>query len=654
MRALAIVLVACGSGYAQTSPNAPDAATMQAIAAKTAELKAVLKGLDYDRSDDESRSRWADVAVYLKAAEWVVKHNEWYTKDTAKQTLVTLYAGLARAKALKEGKTPWLEVRGKPSIRGYMSEIDGSVQPYSVTLPQDFGKDGKKYRLDIVLHGRAPSMTEASFMGSREQAKAGKANDFVVLEPYGRGNNAFRWAGERDVIEASRQFQRDQKDSLDAKRVVLRGFSMGGAGAWHLGLHRPFQFAAMSPGAGFTVTRGYIAKFPQQPDYIERCLHIYDAADYAENLVNIPCVAYSGELDKQRAAVDNIEARLKNFPEKLRYHHIIGTGLQHKQPPEWWAKVDAKICGELAQLQGEPERVRFVTYTTRFSQFEHGQITGLEQHYKKAKVDSQRKDGVQTMTTSNIREFTLYPLYPKPSYIKKVIIDGQKFDVNPDWFMPVLEKIDGQWKLNEFSSRSAKNVKSPGLQGPIDDAFQDAFQVVVPEAKPWFSSVTAATADNAQQFEKNWNKYFRGGLRKETAAEELAVYPDQSKVTVVLFGDPGSNPAIKHYLQDLPMEWTQDKLVVNSKSYDPKTHFPVMIYPHPCRHDGWGINPAYIVLNSGHTFGEDAFKGTNALLYPRLGDWAVMKLAPTKENPQATEVVDAGIFDENWQYEKKK
>ena len=42
-------------------------------------------------------------------------------------------------------------------VRGFFSQIDGSVQPYSVNLPADYGKDkDKPYRLDIVLHPFAP------------------------------------------------------------------------------------------------------------------------------------------------------------------------------------------------------------------------------------------------------------------------------------------------------------------------------------------------------------------------------------------------------------------------------------------------------------------------------------------------------------------
>ena len=47
------------------------------------------------------------------------------------------------------------------------------------------------------------------------------------------------------------------------------------------------------------------------------------------------------------------------------------------------------------------------------------------------------------------------------------------------------------------------------------------------------------------------------------------------------------------------------------------------------------------MLNRGHTFSERQFRGTNALLFPRLGDWAVL----TTDG----EIAAAGIFDENWQ-----
>ena len=61
----------------------------------------------------------------------------------------------------------------------------------------------------------------------------------------------------------------------------------------------------------------------------------------------------------------------------------------------------------------------------------------------------------------------------------------------------------------------------------------------------------------------------------------------------------------------------------------------------------------YVVLNSGHTFHEADYKGTNALLYPRLGDYAVLKLLTTPTAPLGVQVVTSGLFDDFWRLEKK-
>jgi hypothetical protein len=45
--------------------------------------------------------------------------------------------------------------------------------------------------------------------------------------------------------------------------------------------------------------------------------------------------------------------------------------------------------------------------------------------------------------------------------------------------------------------------------------------------------------------------------------------------------------------------------------------------------------------------------GTNALLYPRLGDHALLKLDRAKKDPLAVEVVRSGLFDDFWRFAAK-
>lgn len=643
-----------GPGLAQPSfptPKTypPDAATLKQILAKTAELKKTLATLPKDTPDSETI--WADVAIYHKAAEWIVRHGEWFQKDSAQQTLRILDAGQERARAAAQGKSPWRDARGKPVALGYISHIDQSVQPYRVTIPEGYGKPGATWRVDFVLHGRDGTLTEVKFLNAAVVAKPGASNKFIVVEPYGRGNNAYRWAGETDVFEASVAFRRAYEgphlDLLGHGRRVIRGFSMGGAGTWHIGLHHPFTFSVMGPGAGFTTTRGYIKNLPAKlPEYQEKCLRIYDAVDYAENAFNIPVVAYSGEKDAQKAAADNIENALKGFKEPLRFTHLVAPGLAHQMPPEWQAKAEAEYArfatGPAAAET--PEHVRFVTYTVRYSTFGHGVIRELDQHYSQAIVDSHQSAERFTITTRNIAAMTLFVYHPLPS----VTIDGQviKFDGPPN--LTEVRKRNGKWQLVPRGGSLKSTRKRDGLtsiQGPIDDAFMDWFKVLRPTRAGWHPKTTSAIQATQNRFASEWDKWLRGDLPFQPV--DLKSYRTSEAANLILFGDPQSNPAIADILPKLPITWTQDKLVVNGVEYDAKTHVPVLIYPNP------NNSSFYVVLNSGHTFHDADFRGTNALLYPRLGDWAVLKPTPTEKDPAAAEVVAAGLFDENWQFPKK-
>lgn len=624
----------------------PDDATKKTIADKTAELQKAVEALKAKKTPDDVL---IDVEIYLKASENIVRFEEWLAAASVKWALTTLDQGLARAKQAEGGKVVWRDAPGKWVVRAYRSNVDGSIQPYAVLLPHDYGADPKKkWRLDVVLHGRDGALTEAKFIAGHQGA-APKDLGYVQLEVYGRGNNAYRWAGETDVFEAMRAFapsrnpwDKDQVPAtVDPYRVVLRGFSMGGAGTWHIGLHHPGRFAAIGPGAGFTTTHGYIPGLPKElPDYQEKCLRIYDAVGYAENAFNVPVVAYSGEKDSQKKAADNIENALKGFKEPLKFTHLVAPGLEHQMPKEWQDKAEAEY--RKYATPGRPhdaERVRFVTYTPQYWQCEWVGVRALERMYEKAVVEGTRKGTTFDLRTDNVRRLFLVG-DTETKVAPTVTVDGQKVEVGDESPVLVLDKVGGKWRSIGILSKEAREfpgIKETGKQGPIDAAFMEPFVVVAPTAGEWPEAAR-------KRFAGLWDRYFRGRLPMISAAD----YNPRQSGNLVLFGDPESNPLIAKVLPKLPITWTKEKLVVNGVEYDPKTHLPVLIYPNPLAASD------YVVINSGHTFGEADLKGTNALLYPRLGDWAVIKPTPTEKDPTAHEVVAAGLFDENWQFAKKK
>ncbi|HYH64169.1 MAG TPA: hypothetical protein VD866_05680, partial [Urbifossiella sp.] len=275
-------------------------------------------------------------------------------------------------------------------------------------------------------------------------------------------------------------------------------------------------------------------------------------------------------------------------------------------------------------------------------------IRALQQTYERAVVDVRHDGNTFTGTTTNVRRLRLDPADPKAPI--RVTLDGQDLALPQGFVLPPpfhyeFERTGTRWALDfprpGVDGRLEKRVD---LQGPIDDAFASAFEVTAPSAPGWHAATDRHAKAADAGFDKLWDRYFRGALPRPGKArrpEWFQVPPHE-----VMFGDPASNPKIAAVLPKLPITWTKEKLVMNGAEYDAATHLPVLIYPHP-------TTGSYVVLNSGHTFGEADLKGTNALLYPRLGDWAVIRPAPTPRDPAAYEVVAAGLFDENWQFPKK-
>ena len=165
---------------------------------------------------------------------------------------------------------------------------------------------------------------------------------------------------------------------------------------------------------------------------------------------------------------------------------------------------------------------------------------------------------------------------------------------------------------------------------------------------PWHEATEEHAKASLERFRTEWAKYLRGDLPVKDDTDVTAA--DIAERHLILFGDPGSNRLIEQVLPGLPLKWTKKEITLGGKGYDGAKHVPVLIYPSPL---GGGA-ARYVVLNSGHTFHARDFEGTNALLYPRLGDYAVLKLPePGAADPLAATVATAGLFDDDWRFPAK-
>ena len=82
-------------------------------------------------------------------------------------------------------------------------------------------------RLDIWQHGTDRTLNEVAFIMQQEPDRPIPPDqDYIQVEPLGRTNVSYRWAGEADMFESLASVQ--QRYNIDPRRIVLRGFSMGG------------------------------------------------------------------------------------------------------------------------------------------------------------------------------------------------------------------------------------------------------------------------------------------------------------------------------------------------------------------------------------------------------------------------------------------
>jgi dienelactone hydrolase len=632
-----------GHGLSET-----DQATLQGKVDELAQKVAALKK-QYRLAP--MADRVADVEVYLDAVRRPLKYDERLyaprTSTPLDDALQTIATGLDRATRLARGETPWMTLSG---VRGFYSRIDGSAQPYILTMPESYDPSATRaYRLDVFMHGRDDQVLEQQFMTkstSGYNAKPLRAGaDRFMLQPYGRYSNASRFAGETDGLEAIASVMKTY--SIDRNRIVMSGFSMGGASAWSYTVHYADRWAASAPGAGFTETevflRGGLTRQPQNA--VQRTLwHMYDSTDYAVNTFNVPVVAYSGEIDPQKQAADAMAAAMS--AEGLTLEHIIGPKTAHAYEPDARQQLQARLDQIVAQGRNPvPPEIRFTTWMLRYNRMFWITIDSMEREWERARANAKIDGQSIALTTVNVNalhlSFDLPSGAPFPKGTRAALtIDGTPITlpaVAADQSLRAgLVKVNGTWKLGELPSTPLR--KSHGLQGPIDDAFMESFVFVRPTGTPLSERLGAWAREQADYAISEWVHFFRGEPRVKDDRGVTA--DDMANHNIVLFGDPSSNAIYKRIAPRLPIGWKADGVTVGGEHFD-ANHAPVFIFPNP-------LNPRkYVVINSGFTFHDQS---NNDMQSPKLADWAVVDITKPGNNYRYLPLfVEAqGFFDEFW------
>ncbi|AGA29482.1 prolyl oligopeptidase family serine peptidase [Singulisphaera acidiphila] len=660
LAAILVILNATFAGADGPKDNQPDAVRRvpkPGIEVPLADREILETGLNNLEAAIEklkgSRDAWTlelipDVQIYQRAVHDALKYEEFFDVKEIAKAKELLKEGQKRAEQLSRKQAPWAAQTGLV-VRGYVSKIDGSVQPYGLVVPESKrGNERPEHRLDVWFGGRNETLSEVNFLDLHShQAGQFTPADTIVLHPYGRYCNAFKFAGEVDVLEALESVK--QRYRVDEDRISVRGFSMGGAAAWQFAVHYPDRWFAANPGAGFSETPRFLKVFQQEslaPTSYEKTLwHLYDCTDYAANLIACPTVAYSGELDSQKQAADVMAEALKE--EGIELVHIIGPQTKHAYHPDAKREVDRRMESLAARgRQKVPSEVTLVAYTLKYNRMHWLSIDGLGEHWKRARVHASLGDQAVAVKTENVDSLTLeFPPGWAPFRITspvEVTIDGARLDggrplSDRSWVCRLERKGDG-WKVGSSSDQELR--KRHDLQGPIDDAFMDSFVFVLPTGKggnPRFNEWAGQEAAHAIE---HWRRQFRGEPRVKNDVDVSEA--DIASANLVLWGDPTTNSVLTRIADRLPIPWTHEKIRAGDREFSSENHGLVLIAPNP-------LNARrYVVLNSGFTYREYDYLN-NARQVPKLPDWAVINLETPPNSRTPGSVVAADFFNERWE-----
>lgn len=146
--------------------------------------------------------------------------------------------------SIDEGKPAFFPL-GSVGRYAHRSEIDGTLQPYTIYVPKDYD-DEVPVALFVALHGSG--VDEVSYalnmarliLEARTQLKTPK---MIMIAPQARGfSDWYLGDSGRDVIECINHVK--SLYNIDEKNIIIHGFSMGGYGAWRLSLLNPDLFKA--------------------------------------------------------------------------------------------------------------------------------------------------------------------------------------------------------------------------------------------------------------------------------------------------------------------------------------------------------------------------------------------------------------------------
>mgnify|MGYP000855240092 CR=1 FL=1 len=531
----------------------------------------------------------------------------------------------------------------------FVSDIDGSVQYFGLRPATSISPDDPSPAIVLSCHG-------AGVEAQGQAASYGPRNWFHIVAPTNRRPYGYDWEdfGRMDAMEVLSIAQHTLK--YDPSRVYLTGHSMGGHGAWHLGVTYPDSFAAIGPSAGWPSRAGYGGRRGESADdspmaaLLARCRKGGDTASLSANLKQHAVYILHGGSD------DNVppgQARtmaevLEKFHRDWIYHEEPGMG-------HWWgseaddggtACVDWPAMFDLFARHALPpssavREVEFVTANPGVSSRCHW--LAIEQQIRhqdlsRASVRVWPNKRLFKGTTENVALLRLETSHLSGQGPITVDLDGQTLADLPHptgagalW----LARQDDRWRSVEKPSLAQKG---PHRYGPVKDELKHRFVFVcgtigTSEENAWSQ---AKARYDAETF------WYRGNGSVEII-DDVAFSPSAfADRTVVLYGNAQTNSAWATLLGDSPVQVRRGQVQVGDRTFDGEDLSTVFLRPRPDS----DIASVVVVGGSGAVGMRATYPVSLFVSAVRYPDCLVTRFAPTGARGSAN--VAVGFFGCDW------
>ncbi len=542
-------------------------------------------------------------------------------------------------------------------FRSYLSDLDDTVYPYALYLPQGYAEPGRTWPLVVSLHGAysnyANNLKRLFGVGNRP----GEPDELVyrsfptmpvlppvagiVVCPWGRGTMGYHGPGERDVLDVMELVREEY--SIDQERISVTGLSMGGNGTWEMALRHPGLFSAAAPvcpPADMNISNFYVnvlknqsKKFP----YVDKILSQNQIANWALNAKDFPVHIYHG-TDDPVVPIHHSELMVKALAE-----HGIEAPLSTFDNVGHNAWDPAYVNGEtLRQLMGAhreypAKRIDFTTCRYQHARYQWLEISRFNVYGDyaliKAAWDHEKKQ-ILLESTENVATLKLFPDVlglEKGDKLTVKINGGNSLRLTVREPGPLVLSIDN--RRIRTGAAGGKKIKRKGLEGPVWEALSDRVLLVY------------GTGPGGEQSLRQALRFTNWGDLPDThfiiRADSAVSEKDMRESHLVLFGDERSNALIERINGEAPLRFQGDKIIAGGNSYPRDEISFKCVFPNPLAPE------RLVLLNYAEEWDYSnlwSFQG----VFKMLPDYMIYRRGG--EQPFSTEMLSAGFFSEGWSW----